>query len=316
MSTITILLPTYNGEKYLEEQINSILNQSYSDFSLVISDDGSSDNTRKILKTFESKDKRIQVFYHQKNKGFLKNFEFLCKKVTTPYCMFSDQDDVWKPTKIEKMLNYIKKTKSALVYCDMEITDKNLNILFPSFHKHMNKEKKCEKYNDFDLLKLENVVSGCSMIVKSEIIKQALPFPEGIIIYDWWISLIATQNGKVSYLNESLQYYRQHENNSIGADINKKIKPFDEYRNETINFKWQQFTILEEHIYLFNQEKKYIQNAKKYFDALKNKTKKNIFQVFKIYSTESIIRKLKVFFLFNFPKIAKIVYNIKYMREF
>lgn len=98
---IDILMATYNGEKYLKEQIESILNQTYKNIRLVISDDCSKDRTRKILKQYEQ-DKRIEVHYHEKNQGYIKNFEYLLKQVKNDIYMLSDQDDVWLPEKVEK----------------------------------------------------------------------------------------------------------------------------------------------------------------------------------------------------------------------
>ena len=92
--SVDILLATYNGEKYLKEQIESILNQTYSDFRLLISDDCSSDNTKEILKEYKKKDSRIVLYFQQENLGVIKNFEFLLNKVESKFYMFSDQDDI------------------------------------------------------------------------------------------------------------------------------------------------------------------------------------------------------------------------------
>ena len=99
---IDVLLATYNGEKYLKEQIDSILNQTYQNIHLIISDDCSKDETQKILKEYKEKDDRITVYIQEQNLGYIKNFEFLLEKVESDYYMLSDQDDVWLPEKIEK----------------------------------------------------------------------------------------------------------------------------------------------------------------------------------------------------------------------
>ena len=106
---IDILLATYNGEKYVQEQIESILNQTYKNIHLIISDDVSTDGTREILKQYEE-NKNITIYYQSQNLGYIKNFEFLISKVENNIYMLSDQDDVWLPEKIEKtsifMYNY------------------------------------------------------------------------------------------------------------------------------------------------------------------------------------------------------------------
>ena len=108
---IDILLATYNGEKYIKEQIESILNQTYKNINLIISDDCSTDNTRKILTEYTQKDKRITVYFQNENQGYIKNFEFLLKQVKNPYYMLSDQDDVWLPEKVEKSIKTLKEKK-------------------------------------------------------------------------------------------------------------------------------------------------------------------------------------------------------------
>ena len=95
MDKIDILMATYNGEKYLKEQIESILNQTYSNFRLIVSDDCSTDNTRMILEEYQEKDNRIEIYYQDKNLGYIKNFEFLLNKVENNFYMLSDQDDIW-----------------------------------------------------------------------------------------------------------------------------------------------------------------------------------------------------------------------------
>ena len=105
MEKIDILMATYNGEKYLEEQIESILNQTYSNFRLIISDDCSTDRTCAILKEYAQKDNRIELYFQEKNLGYVKNFEFLLGKVESELYMLSDQDDYWFPEKVEKTYN-------------------------------------------------------------------------------------------------------------------------------------------------------------------------------------------------------------------
>ena len=121
---IDILLATYNGEKYLKEQLDSILNQTYKNIRLIISDDCSKDSTKEILKEYEQKDERIKVFYQEKNLGYIKNFEFLLKQVQDEIYMLSDQDDVWLPEKVEKSYEILKKQNADLVFGDLEVVDK------------------------------------------------------------------------------------------------------------------------------------------------------------------------------------------------
>ena len=139
---IDILLATYNGEKYLEEQLDSILNQTYKNIRLVISDDNSKDNTTNILQKYAQKDNRIQLYLQPQNLGVVKNIEFLLNKVENRFYMLSDQDDVWLPEKIEKTVEKQKETNADLVFGDLEVVDKNLNTIYESFGDYMLLNKK------------------------------------------------------------------------------------------------------------------------------------------------------------------------------
>lgn len=310
MAKVDILLATYNGEKYLEEQINSILIQTHKDFQLIISDDCSTDNTVKIIKKI--KDKRIKLFNQKKNLGFNKNFEFLCSKATSKYVMIADQDDVWMKDKVAKMLEKIEDKETSLVYCDMKVVDADLNQIYPSFHEHTKKSKQCQNYNDFELLKIENVISGSSIITKLDVIRNAMPFVcNKAIIYDYWLSLIASQYGRICYLDEALQLYRQHENNSVGAGNNKKIPEFNQYRDHVIDYKYLQYKTLYENKERFEKNSKQIDY---YFNVIKRikENKKSIGGIRRLYNTEKANRVISMIVLYNFPHLAKFLFKIKY----
>ena len=135
--TIDILLATYNGEKYLKEQIESILNQTYSNIRLIISDDCSTDKTKEIIKEYEEKDDRIISYSHEKNLGYVKNFEFLLSKVENEIYMLSDQDDVWLPIKVEHTYDKLKETDADLEFTDLEVVNEKLETINQSFNDFM-----------------------------------------------------------------------------------------------------------------------------------------------------------------------------------
>ena len=147
MEKIDILLATYNGEKYIKEQIDSILNQSYTNFNLIISDDSSTDSTVEILKEYEKKDERIKLIVQKENLGYIKNFEYLLTQVNSKYYMFSDQDDFWVNDKVLKSYNKLVKENLDLVFCDLEIVDENLNKVNESMMKYLKVDKRIQKYN-------------------------------------------------------------------------------------------------------------------------------------------------------------------------
>lgn len=318
-SKIDILLATYNGEKYLEAQLDSILNQTYSNFRLLISDDCSSDNTQKILKEYEKKDNRIQLFFQEKNLGVMKNFEFLLENVKNDYYMFSDQDDIWKQEKIEKSLKKLLETNSDLVYTDLEVVDENLNVTYPSYWKLKGIYNKIKKYNNFESLYLNNFVTGCTMISKSQLIKDVLPLPNTskYVLHDYWIPLIISQKGKIAYIEEPLIKYRQHKNNKIGSKKRSdELKSLDEIRKLFIQVKKEHFTVFIENNNKFID--KNIQDLNKksleYYEMLEKKKNfnfKNWNLFFKLYKYEGFSYKMQNFVILNLPFIARILYIFK-----
>ncbi len=318
-SKIDILLATYNGEKYLEEQLDSILNQTYENFRLLISDDGSKDNTRKILEKYSKKDNRIILFFQEKNLGVIKNFEFLLRKVENKYYMFSDQDDIWKKNKIEKSIIKLEETNSDLVYSDLEVVDENLNIIYKSYWKLKGIYKKIKKYNNFKSLYLNNFVTGCTIIAKSEQIKDVLPLPNTskYILHDYWIALIISQKGKITYIEEPLIKYRQHKNNKIGSKKRSdELKSVAEIRELFIQVKKEHFTVFIENNEKFVNEQiqKLNKKALEYYEMLgkkKNFNFRNWSLFFRLYKYESLSYKMQNFIILNLPFIAKILYVFK-----
>ena len=318
MEKVDILLATYNGEKYLREQIDSILNQTHTEFRLLISDDGSTDGTIEILKEYKEKDGRIDVFFQENNLGVVKNFEFLLEKVEAKYYMFSDQDDIWKETKIEKSLNKIEEGFD-LVYSDLEVVDENLNVTYSSYWKLKGIYNKIKKYNNFESLYLNNFITGCTMISKKELINSFMPLPNTskFVLHDYWISLIISQNGKIAYIEEPLIKYRQHKNNKVGSKKKTdELKSIDEIRSLFIQVKKEHFSVFIENENKFKSEeiRKLNKKALEYYEMLE--TKKNInfkgWGLFiKLYKYEGLSYSLQNFAILNLPVLTKILYKFK-----
>ena len=319
MDKIDILLATYNGQEFLREQIDSILNQSYQDFNLIISDDSSEDETYKILKEYEKKDSRIRLFRQEKNLGLIQNFEFLLKQVTSDYFMFSDQDDIWKENKIEKSINKLKQEKAALVYTDLEIVDKNLEIIYPSYWKYKNIYKKIKKYNNFEALYLNNFVTGCTILAKSNYIKDIMPLPKTskFMLHDYWTALVIASKDKIAYLDEPTIKYRQHKNNRVGSSRRSdKIEKFKELRDLFIRVKIEHFQIFEENISKINSKEivKYTKPALEYFKALEKETNiylKSWTLFFKLYKYEDFSYKMQNFIILNLPIFGRLAFKLK-----
>lgn len=319
MDKIDILLATYNGQEFLIEQLNSILNQSYKDFNLIVSDDNSNDETYKILKEYEKKDDRIKIFKQEKNLGLIQNFEFLLKKVTSKYFMFSDQDDIWKENKIESSINKLKEEQADLVYTDLEIVDENLEVIYPSYWKYKNIYKKVKKYNNFEALYLNNFVTGCTILAKSEYIKEILPLPKTskFVLHDYWTALIISSKGKIAYVEEATIKYRQHKNNRVGSSRKSdKIENFEDLRNLFIRVKIEHFQIFNDNISKIENKdiSKYTKEALEYFKTLemvKNIYLKKWRLFFKLYKYEDFSYKIQNFIILNLPIIGKFAFKLK-----
>lgn len=317
---IDILLATYNGEKYLKAQIDSILNQTYKNIRLIISDDCSKDSTREILKEYEQKDKRIKVFYQEKNLGYIKNFEFLLKQVENDIYMLSDQDDVWLPEKVEKYHEVLKQQNADLVFGDLEVVDEELNNIYPSFNDFMLLTRKIKKYIDsYKLNYLYNCVTGCTIMSRKKWINTLLPFPSKTkyVAHDHWISLIISLNGKLIYIPEKYIKYRQHSNNEIGTNkISHKFKKLEQVRNLFIEVKLSVFGTYVDNNEKFPKELQELNtNAYNYFKMVEKKKNFNFknWGIFhKLYKTETFMYYIENFLIMNMPFIGRGLFNIRY----
>ncbi len=318
MERVDILLATYNGEKYLREQIDSILRQSYKDFRLIISDDGSEDSTKEILDEYVQKDGRIIVFCQKKNLGVTKNFEFLLSKVENEYFMFSDQDDIWKEDKIEKSLNKLKSENADLVYSDLEVVDENLNVTYESYWKLKGFYNRIKEHNDFNSLYLNNYITGCTMLSKKELLDVILPFPSEseFVIFDYWMALMISQKGKMAYIEEPLTKYRQHKKNTIGSRRRSdSIKSFEEIRELFIRVKIEHFEVFVKNGKRFENEEIRALNkqALEYFKSLpkvKHANFKSWGLFFRLYKYENFKYKMENFLILNFPGITRVLFKI------
>lgn len=317
---IDVLLATYNGEKYLKEQMDSILSQTYQNIRLLISDDGSTDETRKILKEYQEKDKRIKVYEQNENLGCIRNFEFLLKQVQSEVYMLSDQDDIWLPEKIEKTYEKLKQEKADLAFCDLEVVDSNLQTMYPSFNEYMKLNRKIKKYGDSKKLNyLYNCVTGCTIMARKKWIDKILPLPNQskYVLHDHWIALIVSLEGKLTYLPETYIKYRQHGNNEVGTEkISHGFTKLEEVRNLFIQVKLGVFGT-----YIANQEKfskelqQQNQKAYQYFQMLEKKKKFNFkgWRIFhQLYKTETFLYYIENFVILNLPTLGRLLFQIRY----
>lgn len=219
---IDILLASYNGEKYIAEQIESILNQTYKDWFLYIKDDCSTDNTVNIINAYEKRYKdKIKVVVSDKPTGSAKNnFFSMLQYSKSDYIMTCDQDDVWIPEKIEITYNKMKEAENAykdipiLVHTDLKVADENLNIISDSLLKMQNLDSSRDKLNN---LLVQNIVTGCTVMVNRKLLDYIKTIPKYAIMHDWWMALIAASLGKIEFIEKPTVFYRQHKYNDVGA---------------------------------------------------------------------------------------------------
>ena len=313
MEKINILMATYNGRRYVAKQVESILNQTYKDFRLIISDDGSTDSTVKILQEYEEKDFRVEVYSLQQNQGVVSNFEFLIGKVRSELFMFADQDDIWEPDKIEKTLKKMEEDNLDLVYTDLEVVDSKLKQISPSYWTLKGLDYRIKKYNNFESLYLNNFITGCTMLVKSKWINEFMPLPKNskYVLHDYWISLVISQSGKIGYVDEPTIKYRQHNNNKIGSKTKaEEMKTLDDLRNLFIEVKVDHFKVFMQNEDKFQSDeyKKLNRKALKYYEDLKNVKSfslKGIGLFLKLYKYESFNYKIKNMVILHMPGLAR-----------
>ena len=205
METISVCMATYNGEKYIKSQIESILSQIPENSELIISDDGSNDRTLEIISAIN--DRRITV-YHSKLKNLIKNFENAITHATGDIIFLTDQDDIWKANKVEKMLEVLHKGYDV-VTCDCSIFNSKGEIVVSSYFEAISSGPGLIR----NIIK-RNSYMGCCMAFTAEVKKVSLPFPKHIPMHDLWIGLISEVKFKPYFLRESLVLYRQHERNA------------------------------------------------------------------------------------------------------
>ena len=217
---ISIAMTTYNGEKYLCEQLDSILAQTFQDFELIICDDCSSDSTWQILEKYAHDNSKVKIFRNEKNLGFKKNFEKAISLCQGEYIAFSDQDDIWVPEHLSVLLSNIGSYNisggnAELVDMYGKSLGKKLNevdgfLFFPDSAKFL-----------WRLLLRSDPIQGASMIMPSSFIKGCLPIPENILYHDAWFAACACMENGINYTFDVVNYYRQHGNNVTFTAHNK-----------------------------------------------------------------------------------------------
>jgi len=224
MAEIAIIVATYNGEKFIGEQLDSILRNSFTDFEIYVCDDGSSDDTKQVVAEYmTAHPNRIHWHKNEQNLGVIRNFLCAVEQIEADYFMFCDQDDVWLPDKLAHTLSCMKKAEEELperpitVFGDATMVDGDLKPLGSSFQKVSNLNP-----TDVSLshLVMENAAIGCTVMINCSVkqLLQEIPeLPKEVRMHDCWVAMISAALGKLVFLDEELLLYRQHGNNTLGG---------------------------------------------------------------------------------------------------
>jgi glycosyltransferase involved in cell wall biosynthesis len=224
VSPIDILMAAYNGAPYIGAQIDSLIRQSRGEWRLVIRDDGSHDKTAAIIQNYQSRypDKISVLDNGNLNLGAKANFSRLLEHSQADYIMLCDQDDIWLPNKVDLTLskmaameNELGVNTPILVHTDAKVTDENLEVIAGSLW-HYQKSDPAEGAALRRLL-LQNVATGCTIMINKALRDKALPIPEEAMMHDWWLVLVAAVFGRIEYIPVTTLLYRQHERNDTGA---------------------------------------------------------------------------------------------------
>ncbi len=322
---VDILLTTYNTKiEYLIKQIDSILNQTYTNISLIISDDNSSNKeVQEVLKKYEKEDSRIKLFIQNENLGYIKNFEFLLNKSTAEYIMFADHDDIWYEDKVEESLKKLKEEDVDLVYCNANQIDENGKIIEEDYFKYKN----VPIVNGHSNIALSRYIGiGCSQMFTKSVKTKMIPFTNEVIAHDWLVSFIANENKGIACIEKKLFGYRLHNTNVYGGrsleqnlqrwkkENGKSYRAYLKYRNEYVIDKAYLDGSLMCLKYAENDKSiKFLEKNIEYYKRLK-KSKYINFQIIsflKFLSGKNLLKKIfKEIIIFHFPVIGYIRYRV------
>ena len=223
MAEVCILLATYNGSSYIRQQVDSLLAQTYGDFHLILSDDGSKDNTPELLEDY-ARTYPEKITHYRSGRRFgcaQDHFMHLLEQFRdSPYIMFCDQDDFWHADKIEKTMEVMRRIEQpgipAMVHTDLRVVDGELKEMDGSF---MRFSKLCGTRLALHQLLVQNAVTGCTMMLNKALADLACEHMPGqrVLMHDWWLALLASACGQTGFVPEATIDYRQHGNNSVGA---------------------------------------------------------------------------------------------------
>lgn len=231
MSRIDLLLATYNGAKYLPEQLASLAKQTHSDWRLLVRDDGSSDDTLEVVRAWsETVPQPVEIIEDgRKGLGASLNFATLLEKSAAPYFAFCDQDDAWLPEKLEVMLRAVQAEEQrvgeeapVLAFSDLLVVDDSLIAVAPSFWE-LSRIDPAAGDTELGRLMARNCVTGCASMGNAALRDAGLPIPAGARMHDWWLAMVASAFGSLVPVQQPTICYRQHGGNVVGATDSRSL---------------------------------------------------------------------------------------------
>ena len=226
---VSIVMATYNGEKYIQQQLDSIINQTYRNLEIVICDDMSKDKTIAIIKEYQKKDSRIKLYINETNLGFKRNFEKAILLSRGDFIALSDQDDIWHYDKIKVLVANLGKY--SLIHSACSLIDENAKEISPLWMKPDDLQYSFEK------LIFGTTITGCTALFRKELLKDFFPIPSGEKYHDWWLGLLATKLNGIVYCDKVLVKYRQHESQDTGAKLENIISKMARYNKSFLIFR-------------------------------------------------------------------------------
>jgi glycosyltransferase involved in cell wall biosynthesis len=212
--SVTVLLAMHNGAIWWTDLITGLERQTYGNWCVIALDDASTDSSSKLLAEIP-KGMSTQVLRSDTRRGAIATFERLLTMVDTEYFALCDQDDVWLPDKLEKSVRLLESTGADLVYTDLQVVGEDLHELAPSMWR-MSNIVPVSGHAVIPLI-IKNSVTGCTVVGRTSLLKNALPFPPGIPMHDWWLGMVAACGKGIAPLREPTVLYRQHSGNEMGA---------------------------------------------------------------------------------------------------
>lgn len=283
--TTSVALCTYNGEKYLAEQLDSILSQDIAVDEIIIFDDCSFDKTWEILNDYRKKfPEKIKIFRNEENIGIIKNFEHAIENCSKDLIFLSDQDDIWKPFKVETILKYFENNPDKqAVFHDLQLLDNNKILPSGNWYSIFFQPKNPHGISLFHyLILLGNVVTGASLIFKNPKKKLSFNTSSHLLLHDYQLALHFAAENSLGTIDNSLGIYRLHEDQQVGTHLNNRQKRkeiHDDFVNSSVSKKIK-FYETKSKIWKgklnLNDERKILQFIDKEISSLKEEYLKNL----------------------------------------